>query len=309
MSTKSFHKIILYARQHRATSGVYETIQRLAVYWHKRPELAVFLESETARHLEQHYHDFKALNLPVLSLDELQEDEKNTVLVVIGGDGSLLSAARTAVQKNLPIIGINRGRLGFLASINPDEAEQKLDEVFRGIYDEEQRFLLHACIRNKNTIVYEGLALNDIVLTQGDEPCMIEFDVFDHKTLISHYRADGLIVATPTGSTAYALSGGGPILHPSIEVITLVPMFPHTLSSRPIVLGTQDTSHSLHIHLRSSNESSCRMVYDGQENQIIQPDSWMDIKKYPKKLRLLQPLSYNYYDTLRSKLGWEAPHF
>lgn len=309
MNTKSFHKIILYARQHRATSGVYETIQRLVSYWGKRPELAIFLESETAKHLAQHYQDFNMLNLSVLSIDDLPDNEKNTVLVVIGGDGSLLSAARVAVQKNLPIMGINRGRLGFLASITPDEAEQKLDDVFRGTYEEEQRFLLHACIRNDKKIVYDGLALNDVVLTQGDEPCMIAFDVFDHKTLISHYRADGLIVATPTGSTAYALSGGGPILHPSMDAITLVPMFPHTLSSRPIVLGTQDASHSLHIHLSPNNESSCRIAYDGQENQIIQPDYWIDIKKYPRKLRLLQPLSYNYYDTLRSKLGWEAPHF
>lgn len=295
---KSFHRIVLYARQHRATSGVYETLKRLMVYWRSRPELSIFLESETAKH-------FTDLNLPVADFNT--SDQSYDLLVVVGGDGSLLGAARLAVKKGIPIVGINRGRLGFLTSIAPNEAKQKLDEVLKGIYEEEERFLLQARILDEGrNVVYENLALNDLVLTQGDDPAMIDFDVFENKTLISSYRADGLIVATPTGSTAYALSAGGPIIHPTMNAITLVPMFPHTLSSRPIVLGTRNP---IHIYLHLLGESSARLIADGQNHMIVEPGQWVCIEKFPEKLCLLQPVSYNYYETLRSKLGWEASNF
>ncbi len=294
---KKFNKIVLYARQRRATTGVSETLKRLVTYWQKCKSVTVFLESETARY-------FSDLTLPIadLSANETPYD----LIVVVGGDGSLLGAARLAVQKGIPLVGINRGRLGFLTSISPHEAEAKLDEVFNGAYEEEHRFLLQARIQDENhVILHERLALNDVVLRQED-PAMIEFDVFEQKALISNYRADGLIVATPTGSTAYALSGGGPILHPTMDAITLVPMFPHTLSSRPIVLGTQN---SLHIHMSSSNESPARLICDGEDHLMVNPGQWICIEKFPRKVSILQPLTYNYYETLRSKLGWEALNF
>lgn len=297
MFMKTFNKIVLYARQRRSTTGVHETLKRLMMYWKTRSEITVFLESETARH-------FADLELPIADLSAKQTSYD--LIIVVGGDGSLLGAARLAVQNNIPIIGINRGRLGFLTSIAPNEAETKLDEVLKGAYEEEHRFLLRARIHNENSaIMHEKLALNDVVLRQED-PAMIEFDVFDHKALISHYRADGLIVATPTGSTAYALSGGGPILHPVMDAIVLVPMFPHTLSSRPIVLGTQN---ALRIHMTTSNESSARLICDGEDHQMIAPGQWICIEKFPDKVRILQPLTYNYYETLRSKLGWETLNF
>ncbi len=295
---KSFHHIVLYARQHRANPGVYETLKRLTAYWAQCSGLTVSLESETARH-------FTELNLPIADLSSAKIPYD--LLVVVGGDGSLLGAARLAVQKNIPIIGINRGRLGFLTTIAPQEAEKKLDEVFKGTYESEERFLLKAQVFDaKHKMLYEALALNDIVLTQGDDPFMIEFDVFDHKALINRYRADGLIVATPTGSTAYALSAGGPIVHPTMDAIALVPMFPHTLSSRPIVLGTQNP---IQIHLRLPNETSARLIGDGQDHMTVEPGQWIKIEKFPQKLCLLQPLEYNYYETLRSKLNWEAGNF
>lgn len=295
---KTFHKIILYARQRHATSGVYETLQRLTTYWQKCPQVAVFLESETARH-------FANLSLPIADLNA--KDISCDLIVVVGGDGSLLGAARLAVQKGIPIVGINRGRLGFLTSISPNESEEKLDAVFNGAYEEEHRFLLRSRIQDENNkTIHERLALNDVVLTQDDDPSMIEFDVFDKKALISSYRADGLIVATPTGSTAYALSGGGPIIHPTMDAIALVPMFPHTLSSRPIVLGTQNP---IRIHLRLPNESSARLICDGEDHMLVKPGQWICIEKFPQKVCILQPLTYNYYETLRSKLGWEALNF
>jgi NAD+ kinase len=313
---KSFQKIVLYARQHRANPGIYETLERLTHYWQKRRGLSVFLESETASH-------FTALDLPVadFSLPDVSYD----LLVVVGGDGSLLGAARLAVQKNIPIIGINRGRLGFLTSISPQDAEKKLDEVLGGSYEIEERFLLQAQVYDKNAKenpLYETLALNDIVLTQGDDPFMIEFDVYCMRSsvpknkniqiqklensLISHYRADGLIVATPTGSTAYALSAGGPIIHPTMDAIALVPMFPHTLSSRPIVLGTEN---AIQIHLCLQEESVAHLIADGQERIAVASEQWIEIKKFPQKLSLLQPFGYHYYETLRSKLNWESRNF
>jgi len=291
---KPFQRIVLYARQHRATSGVYETLKRLKAHWQKRKTLEIFLESETA-------HYFSDLDLPVADLDG--SDAGYDLLVVVGGDGSLLSAAKLAVTKNIPVVGINRGRLGFLTPIVPDEAEKKLDEILEGNYKEERRFLLQAQIWDDGLKQYESLALNDIVLMPGEEPYMIEFEVFEQKTLISGYRADGLIVATPTGSTAYALSGGGPILQPHLEAIALVPMFPHTLSSRPIVLSTKN---AIEIRLLASNEFSAHLSCDGQERQIVAPGQWVHIEKFPETLCLLQPVEYSYYETLRSKLGWET---
>lgn len=294
---KKFHNIVLYARQRRSTSGVYETLKRLITYWENRKDITVFFENETAR-------NFADLALPVA--DFQSKKHAYDLIVVVGGDGSLLGAARLAVQQDIPIVGINRGRLGFLTSIAPNEAEKKLDEVFSGHYMEENRFLLKAEVQDKNNhILHERLALNDVVLRQED-PAMIEFEVFDHEASISSYRADGLIVATPTGSTAYALSGGGPILHPTMDAIALVPMFPHTLSSRPIVLGIP---HSLRIYMNSSNESSARLICDGEDHLLVNPDQWLCIKKFPRQVCLLQPLTYNYYETLRSKLGWEALNF
>lgn len=298
---KSFHRIVLYARQHRATSGVYETLKRLMAYWEQHQSVTVFLESETAKH-------FSDLQVPIVT-EALKAS--CDLLVVVGGDGSLLGAARLAVQWGIPIVGINRGRLGFLTSIAPQAAEKALDDVFNGQYTMEQRFLLQARIQDENgTIIHQQLALNDIVLTQGEDPAMMEFDVFDQQALINHYRADGLIVATPTGSTAYALSAGGPIIHPTMDAIALVPMFPHTLSSRPIVLGTD---HAIQIYLRlpieSSNEMSARLICDGQDHLNVEPGQWIHIERFPQKLSLLQPLGYNYYETLRAKLGWEALNF
>lgn len=294
---KKFQKIVLYARQRRSSTGVNETLKRLIAYWENHKKINVFLESETAK-------NFADFSLPVADFDSKETDYD--LIVVVGGDGSLLGAARLAVQQNIPIIGINRGRLGFLTSIAPSEAEKKLDEVFSGHYTEEHRFLLKAEVQNQhNQVLHERLALNDVVLRHAD-PAMIEFEVFDHEALISSYRADGLIVATPTGSTAYALSGGGPILHPTMDAIALVPMFPHTLSSRPIVLGIP---HSLRIYMNISNESSARLICDGEDHLMVEPDQWICIKKYPQKICLLQPLTYNYYETLRSKLGWEALNF
>ena len=161
------------------------------------------------------------------------------LVIVVGGDGSLLHAARALVKFNTPVLGVNRGRLGFLTDIKPTEVLFKLDQVLKGEFQLDRRFLLEMEVRKNNEIIYDAIALNDVVLHSGKSVHMIDFDLNIDGRFVYRQHSDGLIVSTPTGSTAYALSGGGPILHPSMDAIALVPMHPHTLSSRPIVVGGQ----------------------------------------------------------------------
>lgn len=224
---------------------------------------------------------------------------------MVGGDGSLLSAARMAIKVDTPVIGINRGRLGFLTDILPHELETQLSAVLRGDYEEEKRFLLHTRIYDEDHTYFEGDALNDVVLGRGKETHLIEFSVYVNRQLVSHYRSDGMILSTPTGSTAYALSAGGPIMHPQLNAIVLVPMFSHSLSSRPLVI---DGEAKIELHISQFNEADLRVSCDGHESRMVKPGQKVTVQKNGHQLRLLHPLDYHYYDTLRSKLGWESKH-
>lgn len=295
MTNKSkFKRVILYARQHRANQGVSESLHRLVEFLVNQ-EIKVYQDVDTLLGFE--------LDLPVLTRNEM--GEKNDLIIVIGGDGSLLSAARMATQVDTPVIGINRGRLGFLTDINPHDIETQLGAVLAGQFKEEKRFLLHTRIYDENTTYFEGEAVNDVVLSRGNETHLIEFSVSVNEQLISHYRSDGMIVSTPTGSTAYALSAGGPIMHPQLNAMVLVPMFSHSLSSRPLVL---DGESKIELHISEYNEADLRVSCDGHESRMVKPGQKVAIEKNDKQLRLLHPLDYHYYDTLRSKLGWESKH-
>lgn len=289
-----FQRVILYARQHRANQGVNESIQRLRDFLLER-QIPAFADVDTAAHFE--------IDLPVLQRADM--GRQRDVIIVVGGDGSLLSAARMAVQVDVPVIGINRGRLGFLTDISPNDIEQQLGAVLDGKYREEKRFLLDARIHDENTTWFEGNALNDVVLGRGSETHLIEFDVYIDEQFVSHYRSDGMILATPTGSTAYALSAGGPIMHPQLKAIVLVPMFSHSLSSRPLVI---DSGAQIDLHISERNESDLRVSCDGHESRMVKPGQHVQIKKNSHKLRLLHPADYHYYDTLRVKLGWESKY-
>ena len=226
------------------------------------------------------------------------------LLIVIGGDGSLIQAAHTAVDQDLPVLGVNRGRLGFLTDIRPDEVTVKVQEILAGQYDIEQRFFM-SIATSGDTSKYQSIALNDTVILPGLSPHMIEYAVYIDKQFVCQERADGIIVATPTGSTAYCLSGGGPILHPKLDALVLVPMFPHTLSSRPLVVsGDSDVC----IEVVTDNTFSPQLSCDGQERISIAPGERVNMKKYTKQLKLIHPKGYNYYQALRSKLGWGGRH-
>lgn len=290
-----FKRVILYARQYRANRGVEETFDAV-IHFLNKAGLEVVLEEESAQVFEQP-------KIPVVAPPELGKQQD--LMIVIGGDGSLLSAARLAIKVDVPVVGINRGRLGFLTDIAPQDVETKLSEVLAGKYSEERRFLLSASIVEAGNIVFQSDALNDVVLMPGDEPHMIEFDVHINQQFMSRYWADGLIVTTPTGSTAYSLSSGGPILHPGLDALALVPVFSHTLSSRPIVL---DANQEINIKLGEHNTSAPRLSCDGHQRHIVTPGQSIRVVKKSQQLRLLHPLEYNYYETLRKKLGWESKH-
>lgn len=289
-----FNRIILYARQHRANSGVGESLNRL-IQFLSTQEVEVFQDIHTSLGFD--------LNLPILSRENM--GKKHDLIVVVGGDGSLLSAARMAIQVNTPVIGINRGRLGFLTDILPQDIDNQLGAVLAGQYEEEKRFLLTTRIYDEETTYFEGNALNDVVLSRGKETHLVEFEMHINQRFVSHYRADGMIISTPTGSTAYALSAGGPIMHPQIHAMVLVPMFSHSLSSRPLVV---DAESKIELHISKFNESELRVSCDGHESRMVKPGQKVLVEKNGQQLRLLHPHDYHYYDTLRSKLGWESKH-
>ena len=223
------------------------------------------------------------------------------LVIVVGGDGSLLGAARALAKSNIPLLGVNRGRLGFLTDISPDELETKIKEVLSGKYLQERRFLLDVIVKRNGEPIGSGSALNDIVLHPGKSTRMIGFDLFIEGQFVYSQRSDGLIVSTPTGSTAYSLSAGGPLLHPKLDAISLVPMFPHTLSSRPIVVnGTSE----IKIVIGEGNEIYPQVSCDGQHDIPVAPGDVVNITKKPHKILLIHPTTHNFYETCREKLGW-----
>jgi len=290
----SFKRVIVYARHHRANQEVSESLDRLVAFL-AQEQIEAVQDVETAA-------NFK-LDIPVLTRENMGNSPD--LIIVVGGDGGMLSAARMAISINTPVIGINRGRLGFLTDILPQDLELQLGPVLRGHYSEETRFLLHASIQDAQQIYFEGDALNDVVLSRGRDTHLIEFDVYVNQQFVSHFRSDGMILSTPTGSTAYALSAGGPIMHPTLNAMVLVPMFSHSLTSRPLVL---DGSAHIELHISQANEHDLRISCDGHESRVVKPGEIVTLVKNKTPLRLLHPLDYHYYETLRSKLGWGSKH-
>ncbi|MFB2538792.1 MULTISPECIES: NAD(+) kinase [unclassified Acinetobacter] len=223
------------------------------------------------------------------------------VVIVVGGDGTLLRAARIMARHNVPVIGVNRGRLGFLTDISPKEVLQKLEMILRGEFVTDQRFLLETEIRSDNNVIYHDIALNDVVL-HGKSVNMIDFELYIDGLFVCRQHSDGLILSSPTGSTAYALSGGGPIVHPNINAMVIVPMHPHTLTSRPIVVGGNSE-----IKIKVCENHVLAMVSaDGQASVSLHVGDWLYVRKHPFKLTLLHPPGYDFYAACRTKLGWNS---
>ncbi|EPE37357.1 NAD(+) kinase [Candidatus Photodesmus anomalopis] len=249
--------------------------------------------------LSETLHDIDIPRKKFLNLIEL--GKKAELAIVVGGDGNMLGAARVLSRSNILVIGINRGNLGFLTAIDPENLRLILKDVLAGKYFVEKRFLLETEIYHHKQIKSQNLALNEAVLHSSQVAHMIEFEVYIDDTFAFSQRSDGLIISTPTGSTAYSLSSGGPIVSPDLNAITLVPMSPHTLSSRPLVINSK---HIIRLIVSSNNYGNQEIICDGQNSLLVSPGDEILIYQNSNFLHLLHPRSYNYYHVLRNKLGW-----
>ena len=231
-----------------------------------------------------------------------KEDFANAdLLISIGGDGTMLYASRLARETGTPILGINRGRLGFLADVTPDELISSLDNVLGGNFTTDSRLLLEARLHQSSGEEVVAYALNDIVLQRRETGRMVDFETRVAGQYVNTHSGDGLIVATPTGSTAYALSCGGPIIEPQLDAVVIVPVCPHTLTDRPIVISADQ---SIEVTLLQRDETRAEITVDGFSMGAIEPDDKLRISAANTRVTLVHPPGYDFYGILRSKLFW-----
>jgi len=221
--------------------------------------------------------------------------------VVIGGDGTLLNAARSLVDFGVPIVGVNRGRLGFLVDVAPDNRLEQLADILEGRFLEEGRLMLETRILRDGDCIATSYAFNDTIIRVRDLLQLMDFDVIIDDVLVTHQRADGLIVATPSGSTAYSLSNGGPIVGPHIEAVVLQPICAHTLTSRPLMV---DAKSVIRVHLWDDDVMEAQVVCDGQVYMDAALGDMIEIRCKERRVRLIHPETYDYHRILREKLSW-----
>lgn len=225
------------------------------------------------------------------------------LVIAVGGDGTFLAAARAIVKYDIPLIGINLGRLGFLVDISPNELSDKLLRILQGHYTEEKRHLLRTKIIRDGQIIHEETAVNEVVIHRWVTPSMIEIITKIDNVFLNSQRSDGLIVSTPTGSTAYSLSAGGPILHPALDALVLVPLNPHTLSNRPIVIND---SAEIEISFCQTKQINALVTCDHIEIPEVLISDKILIKKEAKPIRILHPEGHDFFYILRHKLNWSS---
>lgn len=243
-------------------------------------------------------------NAAALSIRAVDSDaltDAADLIVAVGGDGTMLHAAALTKGADVPLLGVNRGRLGFLTDISPHQMLASLDQILDGNYAEESRLRLAATIVRENAALSSALALNDIVLQRRDTGRILDFETRIAERYVNTHMADGLIVATPTGSTAYALSCGGPIIEPHLEAVVVVPICPHTLSDRPIVIPA---SQDIEVTLLQRDDTRAEVSVDGHAIGDFQPGDKLRIAAGDNSVKLIHPPGYDYYEILRSKLHW-----
>lgn len=254
--------------------------------------LAVSIEADTAQHTQID-------QWPALPPAEL--GARCDLAVVVGGDGTMLGIARQLAPHGTPLVGINQGRLGFITDIAWTEVEAVLPAVLEGEYIEEQRAMLEGAVWRDGRVIFESVAVNDVIVSRGATAGMVELRIDLDDDFVCNVRADGLIVTSPTGSTAYALSAGGPIVHPAIAAWTLVPIAPHDLSNRPIVVPD---SGEVAVEIVAGRDASVN--FDMQSLTSLAHGDRIVIRRSRHRLRFLHPRSWSYYATLRGKLRWAA---
>jgi NAD+ kinase len=258
--------------------------------------ITVLLDEHTAEVLEGH-------GLNIATRHEI--GTRCDLAITVGGDGTLLNAARSLVNYEVPLLGINLGRLGFLVDIPPHGIEKHLKAILQGNYQDENRILLSAQVCHEGELLSESDAFNDVVLHKWEVARMIETETYIDGNLLNSMRSDGLIISTPTGSTAYALSAGGPILQPSLDAMVLVPICPHTMSYRPIVI---DGDSKIEIMVTDRPHAHAQVTCDGQINLGVVSGDKVIIKRHEQKVRLIHPVDHDYSEILRAKLHW-GEHF
>ncbi len=240
---------------------------------------------------------------PHIGIDRVSADKLDAVdlIVAIGGDGTILFASRVASDHGVPLLGVNRGRLGFLADVSPDEMISGVDQILSGNYTRDSRMQLTATLEAADGSTRTAVGLNDIVLQRRESGRMVDFETRVGDHYVHTHAGDGIIVATPTGSTAYALSCGGPILEPQLDAIVIVPICPHTLTDRPIVIRAQQ---EIVVAVLERAASKAEITVDGHSLGEFRPDDRLVIRQAPTRVTLVHPPSYDFYGILRSKLLW-----
>lgn len=269
------------------SKNIHNQLIQLVDYLHQKP-IELFIEEKTQQQI----------NLKGIQSIALRDiGGKADLAIIVGGDGTLIGVARNMVHSDTPLIGINQGRFGFLADLNPESMFSNIDTILAGEYIEDKRMLINTKILRDKKIVYESFSLNDIVIKSGLR--LVELDVIIDGAFVHRQRSDGIIVSTPTGTTAYALSAGGPIFHPNLDAISIVPISPHTLSNRPIAVKADS---QINIKIVSMNEAYASI--DGQIKFPLDLRDVIHISKAEESISILHPKNYCYFEMLRNKLHW-----
>lgn len=270
------------------------TVQALYDFLTER-KLTVLAEQQAA----------KLLSLPADNTVGLKSLGKKCDLVIsIGGDGTLLTAARSLIQSNVPLIGVNLGRLGFLVDISPEDMFEKIHRILSGNFHEEERVILETRIVRAGQLIHSKFALNEVSIHRHQSPGLIEIETHINDIFLNSLRGDGLIVSTPTGSTAYALSCGGPLMHPSLNALLLVPINPHMLSNRPIVI---DGSSKVDIVYTQRYQHEAQIACDNVVLPGVEEGDHIVVTRAQNPVRLLHPVDHNFFEIARAKLHWSGP--
>lgn len=289
-----FRQVALIGKFHTGPVGTpaassRQALEEIALYL-KSHGTDFVLEKETASHNQ-------LTQFPVMDVNDI--GVHCDLGLVVGGDGTMLGIGRQLGQFNVPLIGINQGRLGFITDIPLGGFEPKLSAMLQGEYEEDHRVLIHARVMRDGQCIFDALAMNDVVINRSSTSGMVELRVEVDGHFVANQRADGLIIATPTGSTAYALSAGGPLLHPSIPGWVMVPIAPHTLSNRPVVLSD---SSQIAIEIVAGKNASAN--FDMHSLASLMPSDRIIVDRSDHRVRFLHPKGWTYFDTLRNKLHW-----
>ena len=290
-SYRSPKTIALVGKYH--SREISESLRQLAEYLHERG-ISVFIERETAEHVGRQVDLSRWVTCGFNDIGAHAD-----LAIVIGGDGTMLNAARRLARYRVPLVGINQGRLGFMTDIARDDMLTCIDDLLDGRFTAENRMLLDAEVMRDGKEIAANQALNEVVVDKGAIGRMIEFALSIDGEFIYNLRSDGLIVSTPTGSTAYSLSSGGPILHPTLTGIALVPLCPHALTNRPIIVNDQ-----VNIELVVVQADDPRVHFDGQVTLDLLPGDSVRLKRSEYTICFLHPPGYSYFAMLRQKLHW-----